>query len=94
MSIGQLHLPLLQESWTRILLLTTGNAVNENGYIHVVYTGTHKATDSRDSGHFLDGKAFIGGSCYTGNNFTELDLMKHQFGSSPARAVVEDIFGR
>lgn len=87
LSIGQLHLPLLQENRTRTLLLTTENAL--------LFTGTHnKATDSRDSAHFLDGKAFIGGSSYIGNSFTELYLMKHRFGSSPARAEVEDIFGR
>lgn len=87
LSIGQLHLPLLQENRTRTLLLTTENAL--------LFTGTHnKATDSRDSAHFLDGKTFIGGSSYIRNSFTELYLMKHRFGSSPARAEVEDIFGR
>lgn len=87
LSIGQLHLPLLQENRTRTLLLTTENAL--------LFTGTHnKATDSRDSAHFLDGKTFIGGTSYIGNSFTELYLMKHRFGSSPARAEVEDIFGR
>lgn len=87
LSIGQLLLPLLQENRTRTLLLTTENAL--------LFTGTHnKATDSRDSAHFLDGKTFIGGTSYIGNSFTELYLMKHRFGSSPARAEVEDIFGR
>lgn len=64
-------------------------------WVHTLFTGTHnKATDSRDSAHFLDGKTFIGGTSYIGNSFTELYLMKHRFGSSPARAEVEDIFGR
>lgn len=86
-------LPLLQENRTRIFADDWKCVIWK--WVHTLFTGTHnKATDSRDSAHFLDGKTFIGGSSYIRNSFTELYLMKHRFGSSPARAEVEDIFGR
>lgn len=91
LSVGQLQLPLAQKSMTRILLLKTGNVVNENGYIHFVFTGTHKATDLRDYGHFFfffNGKGkwvFIHWRLF-------INWQQPQFSSSLARAVGEDSF--